>query len=94
MSETKAPGYFIRLKQVIIDLFIDALRTFGELFKIIIPISIITRFLQQWGLGILGTSMISKVRVKEIWKETCQRLMELAGTANSINEALGIFYYD
>jgi len=48
MSETtKTPDYFIRLKQVIIDLFIDTLRTAGELFKIIIPISIITRFLQQ-----------------------------------------------
>ena len=35
----------------------DALRTSAELFKIIIPISIITRFLQQWGvvdqLGVL-----------------------------------------
>ncbi|MCK5914351.1 MAG: hypothetical protein KAG12_10755 [Desulfuromusa sp.] len=40
----------VRLKKTIIELFIDALRTSGELFKIIIPISIATRFLQQWGL--------------------------------------------
>ena len=50
MSEEVSPSFFIRLKQVIIDLFLGALRTAGELFKIIIPISIITRFLQQWGL--------------------------------------------
>ena len=32
------------------DLFSDALRTSAELFKIIVPISILTRFLQQWGV--------------------------------------------
>lgn len=36
----------------------------------------------------------SKARVKEVWKETCERLIELAGAANSITEALGTFYDD
>lgn len=38
------------LKSALLTLFYDALRTSGELFKIIIPISIATRFLQQWGV--------------------------------------------
>lgn len=36
--------------QTLRELLLDALRTSGVLFKIIIPISIITRFLQQWGV--------------------------------------------
>lgn len=39
-----------RFKATLIELFRDAFLTAGELFKIIIPISIATRFLQQWGL--------------------------------------------
>ncbi len=48
----KAPpaSNLVRLKKVIADLFFDALHASGELFKIIIPISIATRFLQQWGI--------------------------------------------
>ncbi len=38
------------LQQTSLELLRDALRTSAELFKIIIPISIATRFLQQWGL--------------------------------------------
>jgi hypothetical protein len=45
------------LQQIALELLRDALRTSAELFKIIIPISILTRFLQQWGvidqLGVL-----------------------------------------
>lgn len=39
-----------RAKKLLGELLTDALRTSGELFKIIVPISIVTRFLQQWGL--------------------------------------------
>lgn len=46
-----------RTQVVLAELFRDALRTSVELFRIIIPISIVTRFLQQWGvvdqLGVL-----------------------------------------
>ncbi|MDA3904392.1 MAG: hypothetical protein PF441_13200 [Desulfuromusa sp.] len=50
MTEKPSSSYFNRFKKTIIELFLDALRTSGELFKIIIPISIATRFLQQWGV--------------------------------------------
>jgi len=40
----------LTLKKNIFDLLGDALRTSLELFKIIVPISIATRFLQQWGV--------------------------------------------
>ncbi|MFO7765182.1 MAG: nucleoside recognition domain-containing protein [Pelovirga sp.] len=36
--------------QAVAELFRDAVRTSLMLFKIIIPISIVTRFLQQWGI--------------------------------------------
>ena len=53
------------LKSVLLTLLYDALRTSGELFKIIIPISIATRFLQQWGLvdqlGMLLTPVMKLV---------------------------------
>lgn len=42
--------WFRSLLKVLRQLFDDALRTSLELFKIIIPISIATRFLQQWGV--------------------------------------------
>jgi len=54
-------------------------------------------FLKDFGIDrvrALSHEYESKVRVKEIWKETCKRLIELAGTANSINEALCLFYDD
>ncbi|MBE9487303.1 MAG: hypothetical protein KAT62_02405 [Desulfuromonadales bacterium] len=38
------------LRQPFPDRLHDALRTSDELFKIIIPISIVTRFLQRWGV--------------------------------------------
>ncbi len=45
------PGSILsRVRKVLVELFLDALRTAAELFKIIIPISIVTRFLQQWGI--------------------------------------------
>ncbi len=51
------PSLFVQLKTALRELFFDSLRTCGELFKIIVPISIATRFLQQWGvvdqLGVL-----------------------------------------
>lgn len=34
----------------------------------------------------------NKVMVKEIWQETCQKLIELTGAANSIKDALRTFY--
>ena len=43
-------SWFQRLINVLRQLFDDAMRTSLELFKIIIPISIATRFLQQWGV--------------------------------------------
>ena len=39
-----------RIAAVILELVKDALQTSGMLFKIIVPISIVTRFLQQWGV--------------------------------------------
>ncbi|WP_321368410.1 nucleoside recognition domain-containing protein [uncultured Desulfuromusa sp.] len=45
-----SPGFFPRLKQAVIDLVLEALHASVELFKIIVPISIVTRFLQQWGI--------------------------------------------
>ena len=39
-----------RVRQSLGELAGDALRTSAELFKIIVPISILTRFLQQWGV--------------------------------------------
>lgn len=39
-----------QLSQLLVELVRDALRTSAELFKIIVPISIATRFLQQWGV--------------------------------------------
>lgn len=45
MARTLAP-----LLGALRELAYDTLRTCGELFKIIIPISIATRFLQQWGV--------------------------------------------
>lgn len=39
-----------RLSRTLKELFVDALRTSGMLFKIIVPISIVTRLLQQWGV--------------------------------------------
>ena len=50
MTEKSSDSFFTRLKKTIIELILDAVRTSGELFKIIIPISIATRFLQQWGM--------------------------------------------
>ncbi len=41
---------FSQMKSYLLELLIDALKTSGELFKIIIPISIVVRFLQQWGV--------------------------------------------
>jgi hypothetical protein len=43
-------SFFTRLKKTAIELFFAALHASVELFKIIIPISIATRFLQQWGI--------------------------------------------
>jgi len=54
---SKQPLFLQNLIAAVIDLVRDALRTSGELFRIIIPISIVTRLLQQWGvvdqLGVL-----------------------------------------
>ncbi len=50
MAEKPSSSYLSRCKKTIRELFLDALRASGELFKIIIPISIATRFLQQWGV--------------------------------------------
>ena len=50
MGKKASTSSYRRIKQAVVDIFIDALRTAGELFKIIIPISIVTRFLQQWGV--------------------------------------------
>lgn len=50
MTNKPSSSFFIRLKKTVIELFFDALRASGELFKIIVPISIATRFLQQWGI--------------------------------------------
>ena len=48
---TRTPNNYIkRGYNIIVELFFDALRAAAELFKIIIPISIVTRFLQQWGV--------------------------------------------
>lgn len=47
---SKQPLFLQRLTAAVIDLLRDALRTSGELFRIIIPISIVTRLLQQWGV--------------------------------------------
>ncbi len=41
---------FVQLKTALRELFFDTVRTCGELFKIIVPISIVTRLLQQWGV--------------------------------------------
>ena len=53
------------MKNAIAELFSAALRASAELFKIIIPISIATRFLQQWGvvdlLGVLLTPVMELV---------------------------------
>ena len=46
----QTPSLFVQLKVALRELFFDTLRTCGELFKIIVPISIATRLLQQWGL--------------------------------------------
>lgn len=46
----KSPSLLQRLSSVGIELLRDALRTSGELFRIIIPISVVTRLLQQWGV--------------------------------------------
>ena len=43
-------SHFVQLKTALRELFFDTLRTCGELFKIIVPISIATRLLQQWGM--------------------------------------------
>jgi len=50
MTNKHSSSFFMRLKKTVIELFFDALRASGELFKIIVPISIATRFLQQWGI--------------------------------------------
>lgn len=50
MTSKPSRSVFMRLKKTILELFIDALRASVELFKIIVPISIATRFLQQWGI--------------------------------------------
>jgi len=50
MTEKPSSSFFTRLKKTVIELFSDALHASVELFKIIIPISIATRFLQQWGI--------------------------------------------
>ncbi len=44
------PSLFLHLKNALGALLSDTLRTCWELFKIIIPISIVTHLLQQWGL--------------------------------------------
>ncbi len=49
MAET-TPSLVVQLKAALRELLFDTLRTCGELFRIIIPISIATRLLQQWGL--------------------------------------------
>ena len=46
-KQEKWPQRFVA---VIRELLKDALRTSGMLFKIIVPISIVTRLLQQWGV--------------------------------------------
>ncbi len=50
-------AFLVQFKTALRELFFDTLRTCGELFKIIVPISILTRLLQQWGvvdqLGVL-----------------------------------------
>lgn len=43
-------GFSARLKKSVSELFSEALQASAELFKIIVPISIATRFLQQWGI--------------------------------------------
>ncbi|SEA79955.1 Nucleoside recognition [Desulfuromusa kysingii] len=43
-------GNFSQFKKSLVELFFAALHASGELFKIIVPISIVTRFLQQWGI--------------------------------------------
>jgi len=50
MTEKNGFTLIARLKKSLYKLFLDALFTCAELFKIIIPISIATRFLQQWGI--------------------------------------------
>lgn len=50
MNDNAAWFEFQRLIKVFRQLVDDALRTSCELFKIIVPISIATRFLQQWGI--------------------------------------------
>lgn len=49
-EQTDRRSFLARYSAVMRELLYDALCTSGELFKIIVPISIITRFLQQWGL--------------------------------------------
>ncbi len=44
------PSLVRQLRGALQELAIDTLRTCSELFKIIIPISIATRLLQQWGI--------------------------------------------
>ena len=44
------PSLCSRLTAALRELLFDSLRTCGDLFKIIIPISLATRLLQQWGL--------------------------------------------
>jgi len=46
----KQEKWSLRLVATVRELLRDALQTSGMLFKIIIPISIVTRLLQQWGL--------------------------------------------
>ena len=48
--QTLKPSLLQPLTTAGLDLLRDALRTSGELFRIIIPISILTRLLQQWGV--------------------------------------------
>ncbi|MEE4255329.1 MAG: nucleoside recognition domain-containing protein [Desulfuromusa sp.] len=50
MTEKPLTSLSARLKKTGMELFFDALHASVELFKIIIPISIATRFLQQWGI--------------------------------------------
>ncbi len=46
----KSPALLTQLAMTARELLFDTLRTCGVLFKIIIPISIVTRILQQWGV--------------------------------------------
>ena len=69
---------FLTARTVLFDLLRDALRTSLELFKIIVPISIATRFLQQWGvvdqLGVLLSPVMELVglpgQIGLVWATT------------------------